>query len=271
MSTDLKFVELPLTSIQVLEQPRKYFDRKALEELTGSIQKHGILQPISVSKNGDNNYVLVAGERRYKAASKLNLETIPCYIVSGDRDELAIIENLQREDLTIIEEADAVASLIRIRECTQQEMAESLGKSVTTISELVTISEKLFAGVKNKVKKDKTIRKFVLLQVAKELTEKKQLFRLNKLQYLTREEVRKGKTHDEELPVFFKNTDGFAKRLTSLNFNELDTQQRTNLITKLQSLKQSIEEKITLIESSSITAGRSDEANPDQSEWATLS
>jgi ParB family chromosome partitioning protein len=114
-------------------QPRKEFRREELDELTASIREHGVLQPIMVRKTGANSYELVAGERRFRAASAAGLTEIPA-IVRDEIDErsslaLALIENIQREDLNPIETARAYERLLHDFDMTQAELAESVGKS----------------------------------------------------------------------------------------------------------------------------------------------
>ncbi|HSP22652.1 MAG TPA: ParB/RepB/Spo0J family partition protein [Planococcus sp. (in: firmicutes)] len=112
-------------------QPRKVFDETALQELSESIKEHGILQPVVVRKKG-NNFELVVGERRFRAAKLAKLEEVPAIIKElNDQQmmELAILENLQREDLTPIEEAEAYQKLMEALSLTQEQLAFRLGKS----------------------------------------------------------------------------------------------------------------------------------------------
>lgn len=118
-------------------QPRKSFNKRSLEELCQSIKTYGILQPISVRKIADESYELVAGERRLRASEMAELEKIPAIVVSlKDQDSavLAMIENLQREDLNFIEEAEGYNNLISDHGFTQQELAEKLGRNQSTIA-----------------------------------------------------------------------------------------------------------------------------------------
>lgn len=113
-------------------QPRKIFDQEALEELTQSILEHGILQPIIVRKSSIKGYEIVVGERRFRAAKEAKLETIPVVVREFSEQqmmELAILENLQREDLTPMEEASAYQLLMEKLQLTQEELAKRLGKS----------------------------------------------------------------------------------------------------------------------------------------------
>lgn len=124
-------------------QPRKTFDNASLWQLAESIKKHGILQPITVKKCEDSSeysifqYELIAGERRLRAARLIGLTTIPCILLNiGNKEsaELAIIENLHRENLNIFEEAAAIASLIDLHKLTQEEIASQLSLTQSAIA-----------------------------------------------------------------------------------------------------------------------------------------
>ena len=120
-------------------QPREYFDEKALQELADSIKEHGIIEPIIVKKS-IKGYDLVAGERRTKAAQIAGLKTIPAIIKDFTEQqmlELALIENIQREDLTPIEEAQAYKNYIDKMQVTQEETAKKFGKSRSYITNLL--------------------------------------------------------------------------------------------------------------------------------------
>ena len=112
-------------------QPRKNFDEKALKELAQSIKTNGVIQPIIVTKKGDR-YIIIAGERRWRASQLAGLKTVPCIVRNyTDREicEIAIIENLQREDLNPIESACAIKQLIETFDLTQEVVADRIGKS----------------------------------------------------------------------------------------------------------------------------------------------
>ena len=119
-----------------LDQPRKNFDEKALNELASSIREHGVIQPIIVKKNNDR-YIIIAGERRWRATRLAGLRTIPCIIKDYSEQqisEIAIIENLQREDLNPIESAKAIKNLMNQYNMTQEEVADKIGKSRSAIT-----------------------------------------------------------------------------------------------------------------------------------------
>ena len=122
-------------------QPRKIFDGTAIEELTASIKEHGIIQPIVVRKK-DKKYEIVAGERRLRAAKQAGFTEVPVIVKDFDEQqmmEVAILENLQREDLTPIEEAEAYSSLITKLNFTQEDLAKRLGKSRPHIANLIRL------------------------------------------------------------------------------------------------------------------------------------
>lgn len=122
-------------------QPRKKFDDETIEELAQSIREHGIIQPIVVRKKG-KKYEIVVGERRYRAAKLAKLEEIPAIIKEMTEEqmmELAILENLQREDLTPIEEAEAYQNLIEKLNFTQDDLAKRLGKSRPHITNMIRL------------------------------------------------------------------------------------------------------------------------------------
>jgi ParB family chromosome partitioning protein len=122
-------------------QPRKNFDEEALEELAESIKRYGVIQPIIVVKK-DDYYEIVAGERRWRASKKAGLTEIPAIVREGDErknKEIALIENVQREDLNAYEKALGIKELMEEYELTQQEVSEILGKSRSSIANTVRI------------------------------------------------------------------------------------------------------------------------------------
>ena len=117
-------------------QPRKVFKEEALAELADSIGRHGILQPLSVRRVG-NTYELIAGERRLRAAQMAGLTEIPCIVMTMDAQEsgvAAMIENLQRQDLDFIEEAQGIARLMEACDLSQEQAARMLGKSQSAVA-----------------------------------------------------------------------------------------------------------------------------------------
>lgn len=131
-----------------LEQPRKNFDEKSLNELAASIKEHGVIQPIIVKKV-DDRFIIIAGERRWRASRLAGLKTVPCLIkdyTNQQISEIAIIENLQREDLNPIESARAIKNLMGQFDMTQEQVADKIGKSrsaITNTLRLLTLPDSI--------------------------------------------------------------------------------------------------------------------------------
>lgn len=138
----MEVTELDINMIIAREdQPRKTFDEESLLELANSLNEHGILQPVLVREKGDR-YEIIAGERRWRAAQMAGLGTIPAIIRQLDdaqTGELSLIENLQREDLTAVEEAQAYRQMIERYQYTQEMLAQKIGKSRSHIANTLRI------------------------------------------------------------------------------------------------------------------------------------
>lgn len=141
--TDRKVVLLPIDAIQTNPfQPRKIFTKEALSELSESIREYGVLQPITVRKIQDDSYELIAGERRLRASRLAAMDYIPAIIYDFDDDDsavIALIENLQRESLSFLEEAEAYYCLVMDHGITQERLAQKVGKSQSTIANKVRL------------------------------------------------------------------------------------------------------------------------------------
>jgi len=137
-------------------QPRTHFDEQSLEELAASIRKLGIVQPLTVRETGTGRYQLIAGERRLRAARLAGLLRVPAYIRTADDQamlELALVENIQREDLDAIEVAISFQRLIEEVSLTQEQLSERVGKQRSTISNylrLLKLPAEIQLGIKNK-------------------------------------------------------------------------------------------------------------------------
>lgn len=139
-----KIVELPISILKPsIYQPRKNFDKESLEELSLSIKEHGLLEPLLVKKSDEDKYEIICGERRYRACKLANLENVPCLI----RDDLgdngyavALIENIQREDLNPLEMAQAFNLMLEECKLSQEDLAKTLGKSRSSIANIVRLN-----------------------------------------------------------------------------------------------------------------------------------
>lgn len=137
-------------------QPRRSFDEEALSELADSIREHGVISPITLRKNDDGTYMIIAGERRFRAAKLAGLKTIPAYIRTAKDEQVmewALIENIQREDLDAIEIALAYQRLMDEYNLTQEKMSERVGKKRATIANylrLLKLPAEIQLGIKEK-------------------------------------------------------------------------------------------------------------------------
>lgn len=131
-------LQVPVAHVQPNRyQPRAIFNNEKISELAQTIHTHGMIQPIVLRQLNDEDYELIAGERRWRAVQSLGWETIPAIIrdmTDSQTASVALIENLQREELTVIEEAVAYANLLELHELTQEALAQRLGKSQSTIA-----------------------------------------------------------------------------------------------------------------------------------------
>lgn len=137
--TELKIIDIEPNR----KQPRKTFDTEVLESLSESIKTHGIIQPILVSPTGNGTYKIVAGERRWRASKMAGLKTVPCIIREYENreiSELALVENLQREDLNPLEEAEGYQSLMDEFGLTQEEVSGRVGKSRSAVANALRLN-----------------------------------------------------------------------------------------------------------------------------------
>ncbi len=138
------------------DQPRRHFDEEALAELAVSIKQLGVIQPIALRKVSDDEYIIIAGERRYRASQLAGLTAIPAYIRTLEDEsvmEMALIENIQREDLNSIEVALAYQNLLEKNNLTQEQLSERIGKKRTTIANylrLLKLPAEIQMGIKDK-------------------------------------------------------------------------------------------------------------------------
>lgn len=145
MSADGELTELTITSLKPgIYQPRKDMSPEALEELAASIHSQGIIQPIVVRPLEFGGFEIIAGERRWRAAKQAGLKQVPCLIKRVDDRAaiaMALIENIQREDLNVIEEAQALERLQEEFKLTHQQVADVIGKSRATVSNLIRLNQ----------------------------------------------------------------------------------------------------------------------------------
>lgn len=149
--------EVPLSQIHANpDQPRRDFDQESLEELAESLREIGIIQPITLRKMAEGDYQIIAGERRFRAAGIADLKTIPAYIRTADDENvmaMALIENIQREDLNSMEVALACQNLLEVYNMTQEQLSSRIGKKRATIANyirLLKLPAEIQVALKNK-------------------------------------------------------------------------------------------------------------------------
>jgi ParB family chromosome partitioning protein len=183
-------------------QPRKHFDPDALNELADSIKRHGVLEPVLFRVDDKGNLVLISGERRWRAAKQAKLAVIPAIYTEGPPAEIALVENLLRENLTPVEEAEALLRMVDEFGYTQQQLADALGKGRSTIAEVLSIA-RLPALIRDECREDPKCPRRVLIEIAKQKKTPKgmlSLFRKYQAQGMTSDQVRK-ETRTKRAPV----------------------------------------------------------------------
>jgi ParB family chromosome partitioning protein len=162
-----RILDLPIDAVSPNpDQPRKHFDQAALDELTASVREKGILQPVIARKDPDGDgYILIAGERRWRAAKAAGVPKLRALIRDGaDADEISLIENVQRENLNAIEEAEAYLRLKETRGYTDELLAKVVGKARSTVTETLSLNN-LPDDIKTECRTSDNVSKSQLLQV----------------------------------------------------------------------------------------------------------
>ena len=206
---------LPLDRIRPNpDQPRRHFEETALAELADSIRQRGVLQPIIVKREPDGVYLLVAGERRYRASKLAGLGTIPALVRDDDPLEIAMIENLQREDLTPLEEALGMAALIEAQGYTHAEVADLLHKSRPQVSNTLALT-RLPKAIQDEYNADPTISRDILISVARQKDEESMvaLWRRVKLERLSVKSFREEMTPPTDVEPSVRQAINAARRL----------------------------------------------------------
>lgn len=178
-------------------QPRKSIDPEELKELTASIKRDGVLQPILFRKDNDGNLIIVAGERRFQASKLADAETIPAIFINDNSTEIALVENLLRVDLTAIEEAEGLQRLKSEEKYTNRQLGAVFGKAESTISEILKLNQ-LPQKLRDKYRTDKKLSKRGLLEVTKAADDKE----MEKLfKKLVKKELKRGEARTDRKVV----------------------------------------------------------------------
>jgi ParB family chromosome partitioning protein len=246
--------QVPLAELQPdPAQPRKYMDPAALEELTASVSKMGIIEPVVCRQDGATGLCyVVAGDRRCAAARKAGLPTVPAvFIDSANYAEIALVENLLRQDLTPIEEAEALQRLLDLRACKQDDLAELIGKSKATVSLSLSLN-RLPQAIRDACRQDPTVPKNVLIEIAAKKQERSMLTLYN--QYREKQAKAAEKEKESGGAVTRKRTKAEAladkigimvNAIGDIEFPDFSEEDRTMLIEAMTALKDTLEPAIT--------------------------
>jgi ParB family transcriptional regulator, chromosome partitioning protein len=245
---------VPLAEIQPdPTQPRKYMDPQALEELTASVRQMGIIEPIVCRQDPATGLVYaVAGERRCAAARKAGLTCVPAiFIDSGNYAEIALVENLLRQDLNPVEEAEALQRLMDDHAYNQDQLAAIIGKSQPTISRSLSIN-RLPKEIRDQCRQDPTVPRNVLFEIAQKKQERSMLTQFQKYQdqqaRIAAKETetaapaeQRKRTRAEAIANAIGIT---AAKIGDLEFPDFSKEERTSIIDAMNSLKETLDEAI---------------------------
>jgi ParB family chromosome partitioning protein len=244
-------------------QPRKVIDPQALEELTASVTRHGVLQPILfrvgteigghdpgigghdaiVSPNSPQQPALyvVAGERRCAAARNAGLTQIPALLVEGKDSEIALVENLLRQDLTPVEEAEALQRLIEEEKYTQEQLGTMIGRARTTINESLSLN-KLPKEIRDDCRGDRKLTKSALVEIARKKQSRSMVKAYNTLK-AKQEQGRKPreKKDPNEPQALFDMMDKTMTKIRSVDMSVWTDEDKTNFWTAINSLRTGID------------------------------
>ena len=233
-----KLYEIPLNELLAdPQQPRKSIDVQALEELTASVGKMGVVQPIVFKLDDQGNKVVVAGERRTTAARNAGLVSIPAIFIDGNYAETAIVENLLRQDLTSIEEAEGLQALMSEQQYTQGQLATIIGKAQNTLSEILSLN-KLPQEVRDDCRGDRTISRSTLIAIAK----KKQARAMTTAYNAQKAKLHRGPTSrqkkDANFPQLYCDImDKAGTKIRAIDTSAWSDDEKNNLQTAMTSLK----------------------------------
>ena len=236
------------------DQPRKFIDPDAQKHLAESIQTHGILQPILFRIDDEGKLFIVAGERRVQAAKKVGLETIPAIYVEGNHNEIALVENLLRQDLTAIEVAEALDQIMKEHGYKQEQLTGIIGRAKSTVSEILSLN-RLPDEIRDECRTDPYIPRKVLIEIAKKKRSKGMLSAYKKYKERSSSPPRtsgpkgKRKTWQERFTVKYEN---LTSLVTGMDFGTLDEPSRTDLISRIEELKKTADSLIAQIQSAPV-------------------
>jgi len=219
------------------DQARKFMDPISLNELTASIEKMGVLTPIQFRQNEETALIIVSGHRRVKAAQKVGLTEISGTFTDGDTRLQGFVENIQREELRPIDEAEEMAALMKEYALNQYQLAESVGKSKATVSEILTLN-KLPVDIRDACRTNPNIARSMLLDVAKQKTESNMRRRFQTLMERADKAGKPAvkKPRPSEQRALIAKTDGLTGEFMEVPWQEWSEDDRNDLINALHGI-----------------------------------
>jgi ParB family transcriptional regulator, chromosome partitioning protein len=242
---------VPLAELQPdPTQPRKYMDPLALEELTASVRQNGIIVPIVCRQDPKTSLVYtVAGERRCAAARKAGLTQVPAVFIEGENyAEIALVENLLRQDLNPVEEAEALKRLMDDHAYQQEELARIIGKSPATISEALSLN-RLPKEIRDECRQDPAVPKNVLIEIARKKQERSMLtefrkYRDRQAKTTARQTAASTARNRTKMEALAARIGAMQNRIDDLDFPALSTVEREMVREVLTSLKNTVDEAL---------------------------
>ncbi|MBN2460944.1 MAG: ParB/RepB/Spo0J family partition protein [Candidatus Cloacimonetes bacterium] len=230
------------------QQPRQYFNQAALEELSASIKQKGVLQPVLVRSEADDNIILIAGERRWRAARMAGLKEVPALFIQDNPLEISLIENLQRENLQPLEEAEALGRMVSEYKYTQEKLALVIGKARTTVTEILSLN-RLPEAVKKECQQLDLPRR-TLVELARQESEKKMQQLLSRIRKdaLKSDAVRqlsRSKKAVAPAEQLLKKTRGVLAALQEFEFGQSGGKAYLELMQELKSLRDLLDDLLS--------------------------
>jgi ParB family chromosome partitioning protein len=230
------------------EQPRKYMDAAALTELVESIKEHGIIQSPTFRVNEGGLHYIVVGERRCAAARMAGLTEISAtYTDSTNYDEISLVENIMRSDLTAVEEAEAMDRLMKRHNFSLDEVARKVSKSKSSVVNTLSLN-KLPSEIRDECRKDPAMPKRVLMGIAQKKQARSMVnaYQKYKAQINPQKKTRTGSPVSKAQNAF-NDMDAMETKIDNLDIEALSAEDKGNLVIALENLKQSIENKLTTL------------------------
>lgn len=232
------------------DQPRQALDEERLEELAASICRHGLLEPVLFRQSDEGQLYVVAGSRRLAASKRAQLRQIPAIVAEGDPVEIALVENLVRQDLTCIEESEAIDRLKERHDYSLTELSAIIGKSVPTVSEILSLT-RLPEPIRDECRNDHDIARSILVEIAKLPSPEEMLELYNRYRQggLSRDQLRKrGQGQSRSKPSYTRLFRSFSRKITSIEISGMADKERTKVRRELELLKSTIEESLVKLD-----------------------